>query len=120
MPVPQVNSRSGCGFVLDLDPDLVVSFAPMQNGAEIMATKKRGRPKAEVQLRPITVNFDPSFLARIDRARERRRGLIPGFDVTISDTVRALLEKALTAEEQAEVQAELPFTASPESSTTKT
>ena len=104
---------------LDHTRPLVLSFALMQMGAEIMTKTRVGRPKAVVQLRPITVLFDPSFVARIERSRHRRRALI-GIDVTLSDAVRALLEKAIAAEEQAENQAELPFTAaSPESKTTK-
>lgn len=103
----------------------MVSFGLMEIGAEIMATKKAparkvGRPKAEVQLKAVSTNFDPELLAGIERARVRRQKANPGMAVTVSDAIRALILKAIAAEEGAEVQAELPLTLNLESKTTKT
>ncbi len=78
-----------------------------------------GRPRAEIPSTSINVLFDEAFVARLERARQRRRDALPGIKANMSDTIRGLLMKALDAEEQAEQQAELPFTTSPESTTKK-
>lgn len=111
-------------IALDLTWHAVVSFGLMEIGAEIMATKKAperkvGRPKAAVKLRPVSINFDPEILAAIERARLRRQKANPGMAVTMSDAVRALVLKAVAAEEGAEPQAELPLTLLSTESTTK-
>jgi hypothetical protein len=95
----------------------------MEMGAEIMASKnapgKVGRPKATVPLKSITVNLDPTLISAIERARVRREKAVPGVSVNLTDTVRALLMKAIASEEQTEPQAELPLTLPLESSTKK-
>jgi hypothetical protein len=91
-----------------------------------MATKKApvrkiGRPKAEVPLRSLTVNFDPDLYAAMERARARRQKTVDsmGIEITMSATVRSLLLKAIASEEDSETQPELPLNRSAESSTKK-
>ena len=61
--------------------------------------RKLGRPRATIPLKAVSTNFAPPLLDAIERARQRREDANPGFAVTTSDTIRALLMKAIAVEE---------------------
>lgn len=95
------------------------SSSPSTRTASTGGSKKRGRPARDVRMQQITTNYHPKLIEAIERARARRQNANPGFEVSMSETIRALLLKALALEDDAQLQPDLPLSELRAEATTK-